>query len=219
LPSIKGDGLQCFSTVINGNTFYIIDYKGISYALSFTPLDEDILIATIQINNNSGKEIFVDPINSVISKYETEEQFRENRNASDTSEALVPKKVIDKFRSRRSVIEISDESGGEGVGVRAQSRVSREGATKGMTIIEPRPLNSPDPPNSPLRRPNEVSTSTVTSKTMKVKNPLGKVLISKKLFDKEKIVGQVYFKRYKKAKFRAVFMRVDNLDFVFPLRK
>jgi hypothetical protein len=218
-PSIKGDGLQCFSTVVNGNTFYIIDYKGISYALSFTFLDEDILIATIQINNNSGREIFVNPVNSVISKYETEEQFRENRNASDNSEALAPKRVIDKFRNRRTVIEYRDEGGDEGVGVRAQSRVSREGSTAGMTIIEPRPLNSPDPPNSPLRRPNGVSTSVVTGKTIKVKNPLGTVLISKKLLDKEKIVGQVYFKRYKKAKFRAVFMKVDSLEFVFPLRK
>ncbi len=62
-PSIKGDGLQCFSEVVNGNAFYIIDYNGISYALSFTALDEDTLIATIQINNNSGREIFVDPVN------------------------------------------------------------------------------------------------------------------------------------------------------------
>lgn len=217
-PSIKGDGLQCFTETVNENEFYIIDYNGISYALSFTALDEDTLIATIQINNNSGREIFVDPVNSVISKYDTEEQFRENKNASDTSEALVPKKVIDKFRNRRTVIELRDEGGDEGAGLRGQSGVSREGSTAGKTIVEPRPLNSPEPPNSPASH-NRGSTSVVTGKTIKAKNPLGKVLISKKLLDKEKIVGQVYFKRYNKANFRAVFMRVDNLEFVFPLRK
>jgi hypothetical protein len=209
-PSIKGDGLQCFLEVVNGKKFYITYYNGVSYALSFTVLDEDTLTATIQVNNNSGKKIFVDPVNSVISKYETEEQFRENKAASETSEAIAPKRVADKIRYSTTT-QISDMS--EGEGLKVQTRISREGVNAGMTIIEPKPLSSPTDST------RQKSTSVVINNTNKAKNILDKALISKTLLDKEKIVGQVYFKRYKKAKFRAVFMRVDNLEFVFPLRK
>jgi hypothetical protein len=198
--------------------FYIIDYNGISYALSFTALDEDTLIAAIQINNNSGREIFVDSVNSVISKYETEEQFRERGDASETTESLAPKKVNDKFRNRPTVIEIVKESE-EGAGLRAQSNFSREGSTAGMTVKEPKPLNSQEHVNSPASCNHQTSESVVNNKTNTAKKLLGKVLISKTLLGKEKIVVQVYFKRYKKANFRAAFMRVDNLEFVFPLRK
>lgn len=224
LPSVQNESLQCFEQQDkNGVTFYMLYYNNVLCAISFRNFDNKIVAGVVQINNNSGKPIFIDVKKSYIADYVSKDSFRENEKSKASNYALSARKIVDKILYRENPASVTSLSPAPNAGVRTQTRQSTEGATRGMTVIEPAsPQSNPSSAidrRTPANSSNRESQPTVTTrrgKTTRYKQMIETALVSKSLDDKDKTVGILYFKRFKNAGYRAVFVRIGDLEFVFP---
>ena len=197
---------NCTSAKIEAKSFYLTEYKGITYAMAFQQ-SQDFIIATVQISNNSGGQVSVNPSRSRMGRFGSEEAFASGGAPADNFSSLSRDKLQQiKYITDNPTPEVE---GGVRKGLRTRDvldeKLDRNGSMTGARIT---PRETPDE----QLRPDVVSSSLLVSRAV-----YSSLLQSKDLNDKEKIAGYLVFKTSTEKGFYVLFLNVGDLDFVFPI--
>lgn len=201
------NNLICDSFVINGSNIYTVNYNGLFYAISFVDNDK-YLIVDVYVFNNTGKRVFVDIVSSGYVHYKTKEDFLAGKEPFPPGKAIPPENVANKILNRAMW---ANALAGIGTGFQTQKATVTTTDSKGNTSQSVVML----PDNQAKTETANQNVSRANSATQQSQNILDGALLSNTVFDTKSANGLVYFKRNKKAKFSLIFMKVDNISFVF----
>jgi len=204
-PEVRSAQPKCSSAKIDPMSFYITEYKGVTYAMAFQQ-SQEFIIASVQVSNGSGGKISVDPSHSRMGRFSSEEAFGGGGVPADNFSAL----SRDKLRQIKYITDPTPEvEGGVRKGLRTRDVVSdkldRNGSMTGAKIT---PRETPDE----QLRPDRYSASLLVSQAV-----FANLLQSKDLNDKEKTAGYLVFKTSTEKGFYVLFLNVGDMDFVFPI--
>jgi hypothetical protein len=205
-PDVRSAQPRCTNAAVERTTYYIIIYKGISYAMTFRP-SQRFIVASVQVSNYSGSPISVIPSKSRMSRFLSEAEFADGGAAADHFSAL----SRDKLREVKYVSDpVAEPEGAIRPGLQTsevyEQRINRTGQ-----IVTERTRVGPKP------GPDETQSSHTRTSLLVTRSIFDNLLASKDLADKEKIAGHLVFKTSEEKGFYVLFLSVGDLDFVFPI--
>jgi len=207
----EGFALECDSIVIDGTPAYIIDYKGIFVAFSFLD-DGKYLIARAYVANNSGDKILVDPTKSIVLHYKIESDYASGGKALNVERALPPDYIADKILFKTKLQNALGELGAGFEKEETKVKITDQNGNEANAVITA--------PDKQARRDAKNQSNTRTnSANEQAQNVIEAALLPNTVLDKSNIGGLVYFKRNKKAGYTQVWLRVDNILFIFEKKK
>ena len=196
---------NCTSAKVEAASFYLTEYKGITYAMTFQQ-SQDFIIASVQISNNSGAQVSVNPARSRMGRFSSEQLFASGGTPADSFSSL----SRDKLQQLKYMAdEVPVAEGGIRKGLRTRDvldeKLDRNGSMTGAKIT---PRETPDE----QLHADRVSASLLVSQAV-----YSSMLKSKDLSDKEKTAGYLVFKTSTEKGFYVLFLNVGDVDFVFPI--
>jgi hypothetical protein len=202
---IKGANPACTAAAVEKKSFYLTEYNGITYAISFEQ-SQDLLVATVQISNNSGGPLTPNPSRSRMERFDSEISFNTGSASTDNYSALSRDKL-------RRIKYIQDDIPVEEAGIREglrtkeglEDKLDKNGSMKGARI------QATETPDQKLREDRYSMSLRVTNAVF------SNLLQAKVLNDKEKRAGYLVFETSKTKGFYMMFLNVGNIDFAFPI--
>src|SRR5215218_11024050 len=117
-PEVKVLRPKCSTVQLDEVTFYIVNFAGVSYAMSHRPA-RDFIVASVQISNRSFEAIQVNPLRSRVIRFKSEKQFTAN-SKGDTAPALSQDQL--RQATVREETVVAEHDGGSRSGLQVQER-------------------------------------------------------------------------------------------------
>lgn len=204
-PEVLLNKPNCTSANVETRSFYLADYKGITYAMAFQQ-SQEFIIASVQISNASGGQISVNPSRSRMARFTSEKAFASGEDPVD-SFSWISRDKLRQIKYMTDAVPVPE--GGIRKGLRTREvldeKLDKNGSMTGARIT---PRETPDE----QLRPDRVSSSLLVSRAV-----YSGLLQSRDLNDKEKTAGHLVFKTTTEKGFFVLFLNVGDVDFVFPI--
>jgi hypothetical protein len=224
---VKAAFPKCERVKIDRGTFYIVEYKGLSVALSYAALLGHIRAMT-QITNRSGQTVDFNPLLSTIDVFSNQSAYlkgKTRRGISNSITADAAKAVYLKEEAKYTVVDPflspSTTSDGSQPPTPTVTYTEKNGrltnVTSGVPNSPKRPeetrivLSDPVAPSVVVSTPRPSSPSHSTLDRFNYGIKIGIIA------EQEKAAGYIFFESVKDAPRYLVFrIKVGNLVFVFP---
>lgn len=207
---------QCSRADVNGTVYRILTAKGISLAIAHWGRGNIVLVA-VQISNNSGMQLAIDPKNFTIARYKIGTDFLTSDTKPKILASLSPDDAEAHRRapSDRQRARVANATTSAGVLGGNESRaevhrgVDNRGRSTAKVVVMPPKRTYP---------PGNVSVSVSGSGTgTPFETYLQNALLASTLEDKAKTAGYIFFKREQQPRTNIFVFKVGDMTFVFPL--
>ena len=201
---------RCSSVQIETTTFYIIDYDGISYAMTHRPV-RDYLIASVQISNKTVLPLEIKAKRARLGRYPTSDDFVENTKAiyvgaesqDDLRQAIYQEGVV------------GEREGGIRSGLKKRDKYEVD-YNRGKYVRRPgAAIDEPEAPPTESPSPYQI-----TSELLIPKMVFDFILKGKTLAPGAKTAGHLVFKQPPEDKsYLVLYLSAGSVEFVFPTVK
>lgn len=198
----------CSTAQVDTMTFYIINFDGVSYAMTHRPV-RDYLVTSVQISNKSETPIHVTPLRSRISRFKSAGDFT-NGSKGDQSSALSQDNL--RQASYRESTVIGEADGGIRSGLRVEETYE-ETVSRGRVVSRTTRTEPAAPPSS------NPTPSMITNSVLLPREVFDYVMKSQTIGAGQKAAGHVVFKGVEKDEGYVVFyLNAGPIEFVFPTK-
>lgn len=202
---VKAIGPQCSVAQVEGVTFYIVTYAGVSYAMSHGTA-RDFLVASVQISNKSKAAIEVNPLRSKVTRFKNMDEFM----AKAKGESFSARSQDDLRQASYTESTYGESEGGIRPGLQVQQRYEDVVNRSGRVVSRTTRIEPAAPPTSkptPTRVRSEVAVPFAI---------FDNVMKSRTIGSGEKAAGHIVFKDSEKKDYVVFFMNAGPIEFVFP---
>ena len=210
---VRSAGPSCTYVETDNGNFAIVSYGKITLAVSWFS-GYDFARATIQLTNQSGKDLTIDPLDATIDTYKERGDFYLGTvRAIATAKAITGRDAKDRVDDRRTSLSngpIINDNLGVRPNLQAKTTVERSIDPKGNAASEQIRVV----PKEPSRT---LPTTTITG-SKDEKAVFDSAIKMQTIQDKDKIAGYIFFSPIRKRGFEVLNIRVGSLIFIFPQR-
>jgi hypothetical protein len=205
---VKAAKPKCSSVQIDTETtFYIIEFEGVTYAMSHRPV-RDYLVASVQVSNKGQSPIDINPKRARLARFGSQADYAGNSRpvfASAQSQDDLRKATYQEG-------EIGERDGGIRSGLRKRDRHEVD-YNRGRVITRPgASIDEPEAPPTEAPMPSRISSDLLVPKVV-----FDNILKSKTLSVGEKAAGHLVFKHPPEDKsYLVLYLNVAQMDFIFP---
>jgi hypothetical protein len=198
---------QCSAVKVDNLTFYIINYGGISYAMSHRPV-RDYLVASVQISNKTDVPMQMNPNRSRLGLYKSIDDY--NSNAKPELFAAQSQDALRQADYRESTV-IGERDGDIRSGLQLRDKFERN-VERGKVIQRTNRDEAAPPPTE------DATPASVTSSLLIPRSVFDYILKTKSIPPGEKTAGHLVFKnRDEQTGYRVFFLNAGSVEFVFPV--
>ena len=204
---VKAAKPECSRVDVSGTTFYILSYKGVSYAFSQRQTDR-FVISSVQISNKTNSALEPTPYRSRLLRYESVKSLVDAGKPAADAQALSKESLR---QTSYDELPTSEQDGGIRPGLQVQT-IYEQRITGNGTIVRDRARLEPKAPPTERAGRGRLSTGLMVTRSV-----FDYVLTLKTLASQEKAAGHVVFKLPKDDGFFVFAMNVGTMDFLFPM--
>jgi hypothetical protein len=206
-PEVKAMRPECSLVELDTVTFAIVNYGGVSYAMSHRPV-RNYLVASVQISNRSDTPIQASPLRSKIVRFKDVAAFAANTKGESSNA-----QSQDDLRraSYREATVTAESDGGIRSGLRVQERYE-DTRNRSQRVVSRATVNEPAAPPS-----SDPTPSAITNQVLIPRAVFDNVMKSKSIASGEKAAGHIVFKAPEKDGYIVFYLNAGPIEFVFPV--